>query len=327
MKLVIQIPCLNEANTLPQTLADLPRSIPGVDEIEVVVIDDGSTDGTPQVARNHGVHHVVELGTNRGLGVAFTRGLEKSLSLGADIVVNTDGDNQYCGADIPKLIQPILDQQADLVVGCRPIDEHPEFGLAKKILQKLGSATLRALSKTRVRDAASGFRAFSRETCKRLFVYTRFSYCMETLVQAGNSRIRVASVDIRVNRKTRTSRLFKSVPQYVWKSGTTMLAMFVLYRPARFFGILATTFLAAAFLIGVRFLLLVYVLESQNSHRTHLPSLVLLAILALTGILLVALGVLAELIRAQRQLTEEMLYLQRKAMHGYRPPPVKTVDL
>ncbi len=313
MKLIIQIPCLNEAPTLPQTIADLPKAIPGIDIIEILVVDDGSTDDTVAVARACGAHHVLSLGTNRGLGVTFMRGIEKALSLGADIVVNTDGDNQYCGADIAKLVAPILADQADLVLGCRPIDDHPEFGRVKKLLQKLGSATLRALSKTEARDAASGFRAFSREACLRLFVYSSFSYCMETLVQAGNSRIRVASVDVRVNRQTRQSRLFKSIPEYIWKSGTTMLAMFVLYRPGRFFGLLAGACLGGAFVLGLRFLLLVYILHPQDTHRTYLPSLILLAILAITGVLLGALGVIAGLIRAQRQLGEETLYLRRRA--------------
>jgi glycosyltransferase involved in cell wall biosynthesis len=313
MKLVIQIPCLNEASTLPQTLADLPRSIPGIDTIEILVVDDGSTDGTPEVAEAHGAHHVLKLGTNRGLGFAFSRGIEKAVSVGADIVVNTDGDNQYCGADIAKLVQPILEHRADFVVGCRPINDHPEFGWTKRLLQKLGSATLRSLSRTHVRDAASGFRAFSRETCKRLFVYSRFSYCMETLIQAGNSQIRVSSVDVGINRKTRDSRLFKSIPEYIWKSGTTMLAMFVLYRPGRFFGVLAGACFAGALAIGLRFLFNIYVLDHPDPHRTYLPSLVLLAILALTGVMLAALGVLAELIRAQRMLTEEMLFLRRRA--------------
>ena len=219
MKLVIQIPCFNEEQTLPQTIHDLPQSIPGIDQIEILVVDDGSTDRTVEVARLCGAHHVLSLDTNRGLGRAFAMGLEKAMSLHADIVVNTDGDNQYVGADIAKLVEPILRHQADMVVGCRPIADHPEFSLLKKLLQSLGSWTLRSLSKTSVRDAASGFRAFSREACGRLVIYSRFSYCMETLIQAGNSHLRVDSVDIRVNPITRKSRLFKSLPEYLWKSG------------------------------------------------------------------------------------------------------------
>ncbi len=310
MKLIIQIPCLNEEKTLPETLCDLPKVIPGIDVIEVLVVDDGSTDRTVQVARECGADHVLSLGTNRGLASAFTLGINKALALGADIVVNTDADNQYAGADIPKLVEPILQKRADIVVGCRPILDHPEFGPMKKGLQLLGSATLRLLSKTKVRDAASGFRAFSREACQRLFIHTRFSYCMETLVQAGNSGLRVASVDIRVNPKTRPSRLFKSISEYLWKSGSTMVSMFILYRPSRFFGMLAALCLTGALGLGLRFIYLVYILQ-HSSGRTYLPSLILLTILATMGMMLGALAVIAELIRAQRKLTEEVIYLLR----------------
>lgn len=313
MKLVIQIPCLNEEDTLPQTLRDLPRSIPGIAEIEVLVIDDGSTDRTAQVARECGATKVLRLGTRRGLAQAFWLGLQRSVAMGADIVVNTDGDNQYVGADIPKLIKPILDSQADVVVGCRPILDNPEFGPAKKFLQLLGSATLRVISNTQVRDAASGFRAFSREAAQRVFVHTQFSYCMETLIQAGNSRLRVESVDIRVNRTTRPSRLFKSVPSYLWQSGGAMIAMFLLYRPSRFFGTLAAIFLSVAMALGLRFIYLIYIQHSPDPRRTYLPSLILLAILALTGIFAGCLAIIAELIRAQRVLTEEATYLLRAA--------------
>jgi glycosyltransferase involved in cell wall biosynthesis len=316
MKLVIQIPCLNEEKTLPQTLRDLPKSIPGIHQIEVLVIDDGSTDRTAEVARECGATRVLSLGTRRGLAQAFWLGLQNAVANGADIVVNTDGDNQYCGEDIAKLVQPILDGRADLVVGCRPILEHREFSPLKKGLQLLGSATLRAISKTGVRDAASGFRAFSREAAQRVFVHTRFSYCMETLIQAGNSRLRVDSVDIRVNPTTRPSRLFTSIPSYIWRSGSAMVVMFILYRPSRFFGTIACLFLGGAFVLGVRFLYLVYFHGSTEPHRTYLPSLILLTILAMTGIFAGCLAVLAELIRCQRVLTEEANYLLRAGKLG-----------
>jgi glycosyltransferase involved in cell wall biosynthesis len=308
MRLFIQIPSLNEEETLPQTLADLPRDIPGIESIEYLVIDDGSTDHTAEIARECGAHHVLCLGSNRGLATAFRMGVDYALNHGADIVVNTDGDNQYYGADIAKLVQPILSGSADLVVGCRPITDHPEFGPMKKILQLLGSATLRTISKTTVRDAPSGFRAFSRETCQRIFLYSKFSYCMETLIQAGNNGLRITSVDIRINPKTRDSRLFKSIPQYIWKTGSTMVSMFILYRPGRFFISLALPFLICATALGVRFLYLIYGLEQRDPSRTHLPSLILLAILATFGLALVIAGVFAELIRSQRRLTEELLY-------------------
>lgn len=312
MKLIIQIPCLNEEATLPSTISDLPREIPGISEIEVLVVDDGSTDGTVETARRLGVDHILSLGNNRGLGRAFSAGISHAIQLGADIVVNTDADNQYCGEDIARLVEPILANRADLVVGCRPISDHPEFGMVKKCLQKTGSWVLRILSKTTVRDAASGFRAFSREACQRLFVYSRFSYCMETLIQAGNSSLRVESTDIRVNSKTRESRLFRSIPEYIWKSGSTMVAMFVLYRPGRFFLTAASLFLGLALILGIRFIYLVFLTSHPESHRTYLPSLILLCLCGLIGTLLVFLGVLGELMKSQRRITEEVLFLARR---------------
>lgn len=312
MKLIIQIPCFNEEQTLAQTIQDLPKTIPGIDVIEILVVDDGSTDRTVAVARAAGAQHVLPLETNRGLARAFSLGVKRALVLGADIVVNTDADNQYVGADIARLVEPILQRSADLVVGCRPILEHPEFGPVKKLLQMLGSWTLRAISKTSVRDAASGFRAFSQEACLRLYIHSRFSYCMESLIQAGNSRMRVASVDIRVNPQTRPSRLFKSIPEYVTKSGGTMLAMFILYRPGRFFGLLGSAALTAAFVLGMRYIYLIYLNPGMTTTKVyHIPSLIFAAILAMSGVLLVALGILGELIRSHRSLTEETLYLLR----------------
>jgi glycosyltransferase involved in cell wall biosynthesis len=314
MKLFIQIPCLNEENTLPQTLADLPREIPGIDTIEYLVIDDGSTDRTIEVAKECGAHHVLRLGSNRGLATAFRMGVNYALNHGADIVVNTDGDNQYCGADIALLVKPILESRADLVVGCRPIVDHPEFGIIKKTLQLCGSAVLRVISKTTVRDAPSGFRAFSREACLLIFLYSKFSYCMETLIQAGNNGLRITSVDIRVNPKTRDSRLFSSIPQYIWKTGSTMVSMFILYRPSRLFMSIAAVLFAAAFALGVRFIYHVYLDENAEPTRTYLPSVILLAVLALSGCLMVVVSILAELSRSQRRLTEETLYQSRLAV-------------
>lgn len=311
MRLFIQIPCLNEEDTLPQTLADLPREIPGISSIEYLVIDDGSTDRTVEVAKQYGAHHVLRLGSNRGLATAFRMGVDYALAHGADIVVNTDGDNQYCGADIALLVQPIIEGRSDLVVGCRPIIDHPEFGIVKKALQLCGSAVLRLISQTTVRDAPSGFRAFSRETCQRIFLYSKFSYCMETLIQAGNNGLRISSVDIRVNPKTRDSRLFSSIPQYIWKTGSTMVSMFILYRPTKLFISAAALLFSGAAILGVRFIYLVYFNSHTDPTRTYLPSIILLAILALAGFLMVVVAVLAELNRTQRRLTEEVLYQSR----------------
>ena len=314
MKLIIQIPCLNEEATLPATVADLPRRIEGIDTIEYLVVDDGSTDRTAEVARAVGVHHVLRLGSNRGLATAFSRGLERALELGADIVVNTDADNQYRGGDIARLVAPVVRGEADLVVGCRPIVEHPEFSPLKKLLQRLGSWTLRRLSRTNVRDAASGFRGFSREACLRIFIHSRFSHCMETLIQAGNSGLRVDSVDIRVNPRTRESRLFRNMGQYLCRSGGTMLTMFVLYRPGRFFFTAGSVFMAAALVIGLRFLYLTYFVAHHVAGRTYLPSLLLLTLCGMTGVFLYALGILGEVSKSQRRVAEEALYQQRRAM-------------
>jgi glycosyltransferase involved in cell wall biosynthesis len=316
MKLVIQIPSFNEEQTIGQTIKDLPRTVPGFDEVEILVVDDGSTDNTAARAKLAGADHILKLETNRGLARAFAMGVEYALTLEADVVVNTDADNQYNGSDVAALVEPILDRRADIVVGCRPIVEHPEFSFTKKVLQLLGSWSLRVISKTTVRDATSGFRAFSREACQRLFIHSRFSYCMETLIQAGNSHMRVASVDVQVNPQTRPSRLFKSTGEYVIKSGSTILAMFILYRPGRFFGTLASMCLTSALLLGLRFLYLVYYLNPLTTtvKAYHIPSLILLSVLALSGVGLIALGIIAELVRASRTVSEELLYLQRQLL-------------
>lgn len=306
MKLIIQIPCLNEEDTIPLVIRDLPRSIAGIDQIEYLVVDDGSEDRTVAAARAAGVHHVLSLGTRRGLARAYSAGIEQALLLGADIIVNTDGDNQYPGADIPKLVQPILEQRADMVVGCRPIVDHPEFGLAKKLLQLLGSAMLRNLSRTQVRDAASGFRAISRDTAMRTFVHSSFSYCMETLIHAGDSRLRVVSVDVGVNPKTRESRLFRSVPEYLWKSGSTIVLMYVLFRPSRFFVSLAFLPLLTALYLLVRFVYLIYFTDAVAEGRSHVPSLIAALALILCAGGLLSLAIIAELMRKNRRLLENL---------------------
>ena len=310
MKLFVQIPCFNEEKTLPDVVRDIPASIDGIDQIEIMIVDDGSTDKTIEVARSLGIRHIVSLGSNRGLATAFKRGTEYALFHGADILVNTDGDNQYFGGDIAKLVQPILNNKADIVIGCRPILEHKEFSPVKKVLQLLGSWTLRKISKTTVRDAASGFRAFSRETLQRIFIHSRFSYCMETLIQAGNSGLRVASVDIRVNPKTRESRLFKSIPQYIRKSGGTMVAMFILYRPTSFFMLCSLPLWLITLLIWIRIVFLKFYLSV--AFKQFLPSMILSVVISLVALLLMLLGLIGNLLKAQRRLTEEVLYYERK---------------
>jgi len=306
VKLFIQIPCLNEEETLPLAYADLPKKIDGIDEIEVLIIDDGSTDRTVEVAKELGIKHILKLGTNRGLAYAFMSGLNYCLEHGADIVVNTDGDNQYFGADIAKLVQPVIADKADIVVGSRPILKHKEFTATKKFFQVIGSMTLRMISKTRIKDAPSGFRAISRKACTQLYVYSRFSYTMETLIQAGNSNMRVESVDVRVNPKTRDSRLFKNSFEHIRKSGATIMNMFLLYRPGRFFSLVGTLFLLPALVLGVRFIYLVFISPHPDPERTYLPSLILLAIFAFIGIFSFFLGIIGELIKQQRKLMEDV---------------------
>jgi glycosyltransferase involved in cell wall biosynthesis len=302
MKLIIQIPCYNEETTLPEVIRDLPREIKGI----------GSSDNTIAIAKELGVHHILELGSNRGLAKAFSAGIDYALSKGADIVVNTDGDNQYQGADIEKLVQPILRNRSDIVVGARPIVQHTEFSIIKKFFQLLGSWMLRQASKTNVKDAPSGFRAFSKEACLRMFIYSKFSYTMENLIQAGNSNMRVVSVDIRVNKKTRESRLFGNMFEHMYKSGSTMLLMYVLYRPGRFFFWIGSIVNSIALLLGLRFLYLVFFADHTSSDRTYIPSLILLAILAFLGILSYMMGIIGELLKATRRQNEEIIVLQRR---------------
>jgi glycosyltransferase involved in cell wall biosynthesis len=315
MKLIIQIPCFNEEKTLPLVFADLPKEIPQINTIEYLVIDDGSTDNTIETAKGLGVHHIIQLGSNRGLAYAFSAGIKYALEVGADIVVNTDGDNQYYGGDIEKLVKPIIEGNSDIVVGCRPILKHKEFSPVKKLFQLLGSWVLRRISKTRVKDAPSGFRAFSREACYRFFIYSSFSYTMETLIQAGNSNLRVQSVDVSVNPKTRNSRLFKNIFEHIYRSAGTMLAMYILYRPGRFFFLIGTFFNSIGLALGIRYLYLVFVVAKPDTDRTYLPSLILLAILAFWGIISYLIGILGELIKSIRRQNEELLSNQRRMMY------------
>jgi glycosyltransferase involved in cell wall biosynthesis len=309
VKLVIQIPCLNEEATLPATLADLPRRVPGVDVIEVLVIDDGSRDRTGQVALAHGVHRVVRLPARQGLARAFARGLEEALDMGADAIVNTDADNQYAGADIGRLVAPILEGRADIVVGVREIDAIPHFSPLKKLLQKIGSWAVRQLSNTAVPDATSGFRAYSREAAMRLTVVSRFTYTLETLIQATQKHLTITHVPIRTNAKTRDSRLFKSTFGYVKRSIGTMAHIYLLYQPLRIFLGLSGAFLLASAVLFVRWFYLYFTTPGPTGH---VQSLVVAGALGLMGFLLGILGILSDLTAMNRRLVEEVLLNTRR---------------
>jgi len=309
MKLIVQIPCYNEEETLPVTVADIPREVPGVDEVEILIIDDGSTDRTVEVARECGVDHIVRLAGNKGLAIAFRAGMDACLQRGADIIVNTDGDNQYCGADIANLVQPIVRGEADMVIGERPIDTIEHFSFLKKKLQRLGSWVIRQVSGTDVPDATSGFRAFSREAAFRLNVVSRFSYTLESIIQAGSRGFSIASVPIRTNEKLRESRLFKNMWSYIANSTTTILRIYAMYKPLRVFSAIAGVLFAGGLLIGLRFL---YYYFSADRGEGHIQSLILAAILIILGFQTFVTGLLSDIIASNRRLTEDQLYHLRK---------------
>jgi glycosyltransferase involved in cell wall biosynthesis len=302
MKLIIQIPCFNEADTLPTALAELPRRVKGFDEVEWLIVDDGSSDATVDVARRCGVDHVVSFKRNQGLARAFMAGLRSSLELGADVIVNTDADNQYCAADIPALVSPIVAGKADIVIGARPIKTIQHFSLVKKVLQGLGTAVVRAVSGTSVEDAPSGFRAVSREAAMQLHVFNEYTYTLETTIQAGRKNMVVASVPVRVNAEIRPSRLVKSIPSYIRKSIFTMLRIFVVYRPFRFFMAVGGTLSAVGTLLGLRYLaLLVF-----GGGGGHVQSLILASILLGIGFQTMLTAFLADLLAVNRTLLEDI---------------------
>ena len=300
-KLIIQIPCYNEEETLGITLTALPRKIPGIDQIEWLIIDDGSRDNTIDVAEKYGVDHIVKLSSNQGLAKAFMAGLEASLKAGADIIVNTDADNQYCADDIPLLLQPILLKQAEIVIGSRPIREIRHFSPMKKLLQNVGSWVVRLASNTDIPDAPSGFRAFSREAALRINVFNEYTYTLETIIQAGQKGMLITSVPIRTNGVLRPSRLMKSTSSYIIRSLFTILRIFMVYKPLRFFLILGTIPFSSGFLLGIRWLIFFF----TGTERTRIPSLILSAILILIGFQLWMLGLIADLMAANRKLIEE----------------------
>lgn len=302
MKLVIQIPCYNEEKSLPITLNALPKSIDGIDEIEVLIIDDGSIDSTVEVAKSFGVKSFVHMPHNCGLARAFVAGLNKALEIGADIIVNTDADNQYCANDIEKLIKPILQGEADIVIGSRPVSKIEHFSPLKKLLQKLGSSVMRVISSTNVEDAPSGFRAFSRNSALQLNVFDNYTYTLETIIQSRAKGLVLKCVPIDVNPELRKSRLVKNMFDYIRRSVFTMLRMFLIYRPFRFFAIIAGMFLLSGTLLCARFLYY-YIFSSGVGH---IQSLILSAILIITGVQIAVIAVLSELISINRKLLEDI---------------------
>lgn len=304
LKLIIQIPCFNEASTLPITLAALPREVPGFSSVEWLVIDDGSSDGTARVARECGVDHIVSFTHNKGLARAFMAGLAECIRQGADVIVNTDADNQYEAGDIPLLVQPILTNKAEYVIGARPISETASFSRSKKFLQKLGSWVVRVASGTKVPDAPSGFRAMSRECAKQLNVYNEFTYTLETLIQAGHKNIATLSVPIRTNAVERPSRLFKSIPGYIKRSILTIVRIFVVYKPFRFFMLIAILLFGAGFLLGLRFLYFYAIGEGDG----HMQSVVLSGVLLGMGFQTGLIAFVADLLAVNRQLLESLRY-------------------
>jgi glycosyltransferase involved in cell wall biosynthesis len=302
MKLIIQIPCLNEAETLAVALADLPRDVEGFDKVEWLIINDGSTDDTVNVARANGVDHVVSHPVNRGLAVGFMTGIEACLRLGADVIVNTDADNQYCGADIPKLAAPILASKADIVIGARPIDQTEHFSWIKKRLQRLGSWAVRMASKTDVVDAPSGFRAMSRDAAMRLNVFSAYTYTLETIIQAGQSNLRIVSVPVRTNDDLRPSRLVSNIPNYVKRSLLTILRVFVIYRPMALFLGGGAIFLVAGFALGSRFLYF----YARGAGEGHVQSVIFASLLLTLGMLLCMMGLIGDLVSVNRRLLEHV---------------------
>jgi glycosyltransferase involved in cell wall biosynthesis len=305
IKLIIQIPCLNEEATLPVTYPALPTKIDGVDIIETLVINDGSTDRTAEVARKLGVDHILSFTAHRGLASAFARGLEKCLDLGADIIVNTDADNQYRGDDIPKLIRPILDGRADMVVGDRPVGDTPHFSRRKKILQRLGSLVTRKLGKVEVRDATSGFRAFSREAALRLNILTEYSYTLESLIQLGNKKLKIVSIPIQTNGQLRKSRLMKHSFHYVTSQMSTILRVYTAFKSLRVFTLIGLLIGLLGCLGMARFF---YFLLIHHNGGGHIQSLVLSTTFLITGFFIVLIGMIADLIAANRKLIEMALY-------------------
>jgi len=316
-KLIIQIPCLNEAETLPATLAELPRAIPGIDVIEVLVIDDGSRDGTSRVAREAGVDHVLRLRRNKGLAAAFAAGIDASLKQGADFIVNTDADNQYPGRQIPRLLEPLLNGVADIVIGDRNIAEVQHMSWHKRQLQRLGSWVVRQVSNTTVPDTTSGFRAYTREAALRMTIVSEFSYTLETIIQAGKKRMAIAHVPIETNPRTRQSRLFDSMFSYIKRSAATIVRIYAMYEPLKVFSYIGSLIVLLGALLSLRFVY-TYLTEPLASGR-NLQSLMLGAGLMIVGFQVLLNGLLADVISANRKLLEDLVYRVRSLELPRRP--------
>jgi glycosyltransferase involved in cell wall biosynthesis len=313
VKLIIQIPCYNEEATLPSTLRDLPRELPGVDRIELLVVDDGSTDRTAEVARELGVEHVVSQKENHGLAAAFVAGLEAALASGADLIVNTDADNQYCGSDVGVLIQPILDGRADIAVGDRGVAALEHFSPFKRALQRFGSWVVQRAAGIPIPDATSGFRAFTRDAALHLTVLSDYTYTLETLIQAGARRMTVVFVPVRTNPQTRRSRLIRNVPSFLTLSTVTILRFYATYRPLRVFTTIGGVLIFAALLLGARFLFYWF----RGGGAGHVQSLILAAILTIVGFQICLIGLIADLVSQNRRINEEVLYrLRRMELEG-----------
>jgi glycosyltransferase involved in cell wall biosynthesis len=307
MKLIIQIPCLNEAATLPATLADLPRQVPGIDTIEVLVVDDGSHDDTTGVARAHGVQHVVRFRRTKGLAAAFTTGIDACLKQGADIIVNTDADNQYAGGDIVRLVQPLLDGRADIVIGDRNIKDLRTMSWRKRLLQRAGSWAVRQLSGTEVPDTTSGFRAYTREAALRLTVVSEFSYTLESIIQAGKNRMAIEHVSVSTNPRTRPSRLFGNMLGYIKRSAATIVRIYAMYEPLKVFTYIGAALFFAGFALSLRFLYS-YLFDFEQGK---VQSLILAAVLMIIGFQVVLIGLLADVISGTRKLLEDLRYRVR----------------
>lgn len=307
MKLIIQIPCYNEQDTLGEVINDLPKKLDGIDKIEYLIIDDGSKDKTIEVAKSLGVHHILELGSNHGLAKAFTSGLNYCLKHNADIIVNTDGDNQYKASYIKDLIKPILNNQADIVVGARPIDQIEHFSFIKKKLQRIGSGVVRRFSGTNVPDTTSGFRGYSAQAASQLQVFNRYTYTLETIIQAGAMNMRITSVPIDVNDKTRESRLFKSIRGYIWRSMCVILRSYIIYRPFMTF-MYASIFTGLLGLIPCLRFLYFYLKDGSSGH---IQSLLFGAVILIISFNLFSLGIIGHIIGTNRKLTQELLSIKR----------------